>query len=45
MMDNAVNKNPQTGALKSTPAHNGVDFAVRQRHNLPTIGILNPDGN
>jgi valyl-tRNA synthetase len=33
-----------TGAVKVTPAHDPNDFAIAQRHGLPAIGILNPDG-
>ncbi len=33
-----------TGALKVTPAHDKVDFEIGQRHGLPTIDILRPDG-
>ncbi|MDR2779288.1 MAG: valine--tRNA ligase [Puniceicoccales bacterium] len=42
--DQAVDKNFGTGILKITPAHGAVDFAVAQRHSLPIIDILNPDG-
>ena len=33
-----------TGAVKVTPAHDPNDFMMGQRHNLPQINILNPDG-
>jgi valyl-tRNA synthetase len=33
-----------TGVLKVTPAHDKVDFEIGQRHNLPVVDILNPDG-
>src|SRR6266852_7733631 len=33
-----------TGVLKVTPAHDKVDFEVGQRHRLPVIDILHPDG-
>ncbi len=33
-----------TGAVKVTPAHDFNDFAVGERHNLPKINILQPDG-
>ena len=33
-----------TGAVKVTPAHDFNDFAVGQRHQLPMINLLNPDG-
>ncbi|MEL6944844.1 MAG: class I tRNA ligase family protein, partial [Bacteroidota bacterium] len=33
-----------TGALKITPAHDPNDYEVGQRHSLPVIDILTPDG-
>jgi valyl-tRNA synthetase len=33
-----------TGALKVTPAHDPNDFEIGQRHNLPSINIMKPDG-
>ena len=33
-----------TGVVKITPAHDPNDFKVGQRHNLPVINLLNPDG-
>lgn len=33
-----------TGAVKVTPAHDFNDFEVGQRHDLPMINLLNPDG-
>ncbi|MEQ1502161.1 MAG: valine--tRNA ligase [Myxococcota bacterium] len=33
-----------TGAVKVTPAHDFNDFAVGQRHGLPMVNLLNPDG-
>ncbi len=42
--DNAVIKDFGTGALKITPAHDHVDFEIGQRHNLPIINVLNPNG-
>lgn len=33
-----------TGCVKITPAHDPNDFEVGQRHNLPTINSINPDG-
>jgi len=33
-----------TGCLKITPAHDPNDFEVGQRHNLPIINTINPDG-
>ncbi len=34
-----------TGCVKVTPAHDPNDFAMGQRHHLPMINILNPDGS
>ena len=33
-----------TGVLKVTPAHDPADFEIGQRHNLPIIDVMNPDG-
>jgi valyl-tRNA synthetase len=33
-----------TGVVKVTPAHDFNDFAVGQRHGLPMINLMNPDG-
>jgi len=33
-----------TGFLKVTPAHDPDDYAIGQRHNLPIINVLAPDG-
>ncbi len=41
--DDAVDPSFGTGAVKITPAHDPVDFDVAQRHNLPSVNILNPD--
>ena len=42
--DAAVDLQFGTGALKITPAHDKVDFEIGQRHQLPPIDVLNPDG-
>src|SRR5471030_1513830 len=42
--DAAVDREFGSGALKITPAHDKVDFEVGQRHRLPVLDILNPDG-
>ena len=42
--DEAVDKEFGTGALKVTPAHDKTDFDIGQRHNLPIIDVLHPDG-
>ncbi|HEU5123832.1 MAG TPA: valine--tRNA ligase [Verrucomicrobiae bacterium] len=33
-----------TGVLKVTPAHDKADFEIGQRHKLPLIDIMNPNG-
>ncbi|HWY74215.1 MAG TPA: valine--tRNA ligase [Verrucomicrobiae bacterium] len=33
-----------TGVLKVTPAHDKADFEIGERHNLPVVDVLNPDG-
>lgn len=33
-----------TGAMKCTPAHDPNDFQIAERHNLPKIKCMNPDG-
>jgi valyl-tRNA synthetase len=42
--DSAVDKKFGTGVLKITPAHDGIDFDIGRRHNLPIIDVLNGDG-
>jgi valyl-tRNA synthetase len=42
--DAAVELEFGTGALKVTPGHDPVDFEIGERHSLPIINILNPDG-
>ena len=42
--DEAVEKDFGTGILKITPAHDRLDLEIAQRHELPLIEILNPDG-
>jgi valyl-tRNA synthetase len=39
-----VEKEFGTGALKVTPAHDKADFEIGQRHGLPVIDVLTPDG-
>ncbi len=43
--DGYVDREFGTGALKITPAHDQNDYEVGQRHNLPVVDILNPDGS
>ena len=42
--DTAVDPVFAAGVLKVTPAHDKVDFDIGQRHRLPVIDVLNPDG-
>ncbi|HJV62751.1 MAG TPA: valine--tRNA ligase [Albitalea sp.] len=41
--DDYVDRAFGTGVVKVTPAHDVNDYAVGQRHGLPTIGVLTPD--
>ncbi len=43
--DAAVDREFGSGALKITPAHDKMDFEIGQRHSLPIIDTLNPDGS
>jgi len=43
--DDYVDREFGTGVVKVTPAHDFNDYAVGQRHKLPTIGILTLDGH
>ena len=42
--DRAIEKDFGTGMLKVTPAHDALDFEIGERHDLPFIDVLNPDG-
>src|SRR6266550_2462713 len=42
--DEAIDPEFGTGVLKVTPAHDMVDFEIGQRHDLPIIDVLHPDG-
>ncbi|MDQ3313399.1 MAG: valine--tRNA ligase [Verrucomicrobiota bacterium] len=42
--DEAIDPEFGTGVLKVTPAHDKVDFEIGQRHKLPVIDVLHPDG-
>jgi len=42
--DVAVDREFGSGALKITPAHDKVDFEIGQRHRLPILDILHPNG-
>ena len=43
--DAHVDKEFGTGAVKITPAHDPNDFEMGKRHNLPSIKVLDEDGN
>src|SRR2546422_3744810 len=42
--DDAIDPEFGTGVLKVTPAHDAVDFEIGQRHHLPIVDALHPDG-
>ncbi|MFW0039212.1 MAG: valine--tRNA ligase [Coxiella endosymbiont of Dermacentor silvarum] len=42
--DIAVNREFGTGSVKVTPAHDFNDYEIGQRHRLPLINILTPEG-
>ena len=42
--DDAIDPEFGTGILKVTPAHDKLDFDIGQRHKLPVIDVLTPDG-
>lgn len=42
--DTAVNREFGTGSVKITPAHDFSDYEIGQRHQLPLINILTPEG-
>jgi valyl-tRNA synthetase len=42
--DEAIDPEFGTGVLKVTPAHDVVDFEIGQRHDLPIVDVLHPDG-
>ena len=42
--DEAIDPEFGTGVLKVTPAHDTLDFEIGQRHDLPVIDVLTPDG-
>lgn len=41
--DSAVDREFGTGALKITPGHDHTDYAIGQRHGLPSLAILDRD--
>jgi valyl-tRNA synthetase len=42
--DDEIDPSFGTGVLKVTPAHDKLDFAIGQRHQLEVVDVLNPDG-
>jgi len=42
--DKAIDKDFGTGAVKVTPAHSLIDFEIAERHNLPSVKIINEFG-
>ncbi len=42
--DEAIDPEFGTGVLKVTPAHDTLDFEIGQRHQLPIVDVLHPDG-
>ena len=42
--DEAVDPEFGTGALKVTPGHDPADFEIGERHSLPVVNIMDPDG-
>ena len=42
--DEAIDPEFGTGVLKVTPAHDTIDFEIGQRHSLPALDVLTPDG-
>ena len=42
--DDAIDPEFGTGVLKVTPAHDKADFEIGQRHKLPIVDVLHPDG-
>ena len=44
LADDYVDPSFGTGVLKVTPAHDPNDFEIGERHGLPAVNVLNPDG-
>ncbi|MDR2512821.1 MAG: valine--tRNA ligase [Puniceicoccales bacterium] len=42
--DTLVERDFGSGVLKVTPAHDKADFEIGQRHKLPVLDVMNPDG-
>ena len=45
ILDEWVSRDFGTGAVKVTPAHDPNDFALGQRHNLPSINVMDSTGH
>ena len=45
VLDKWVSREFGTGAVKVTPAHDPNDFALGQRHNLPSINVMDDTGH
>src|SRR6266403_1990985 len=44
LADDVIDPEFGTGVLKVTPAHDTIDFEIGQRHHLPIVDVLHPDG-
>jgi valyl-tRNA synthetase len=42
--DEAIDPEFGTGVLKVTPGHDKLDFEIGERHSLPVLDVLTPDG-
>jgi valyl-tRNA synthetase len=45
ILDEWVSRDFGTGAVKVTPAHDPNDFALGERHHLPSINVMDPAGH
>ena len=45
ILDEWVSLDFGTGAVKVTPAHDPNDFAIGERHHLPSINVMDPTGH
>lgn len=44
LADDYIDREFGTGAMKCTPAHDPNDFTLSEKHNLPKVVCMNPDG-
>jgi valyl-tRNA synthetase len=44
LADEYIDREFGTGAMKCTPAHDPNDFTLSEKHNLPKVVCMNPDG-